>query len=142
MALVYATVDDLLADNWLEQAPPGNVEALLRSASRLVRAATRTAIYDVTPAGLPVDSDIAGAFRDATCAQVAAWVALDVDPTAGAGAVTSSTTTSSIGSASITREARAGQDDERAASVHQLVPDAAEHLDAIAYLIGSQPITW
>jgi len=78
--LVYATTDDLTG--WVNPAP-ANTGALLRAASALVRRATLTAIYDTDDDGAPSQDFAWAAFRDATCAQVAAWVAADVDPAAG-----------------------------------------------------------
>lgn len=105
MPLVYATPDDLTA--WTGQPAPDNAVQLLRAASMLVRGATRTAVYQTTPAGLPRDADVAEAFRDATCAQAALWDTQGIDPdnpTAGPRVAQSK----SIGSASVTY-ADAGQ---------------------------------
>jgi hypothetical protein len=80
MVLIYAATADLTT--WTEAAAPANATQLLRSASLLVREHTLTAYYDVDPAtNLPSDPDIKQAFSDATCAQVAMWVAAGIDPT-------------------------------------------------------------
>lgn len=143
MALTYATTDDLIGPGWVDGDTPTNVDALLAAASRMVRAATKTAVYDTTPTGAPSDPDLAEAFRDAVCAQVAAWVATGVNPTAGPGAVGSSTiAASSIGSGSVTRAARAGQDEARADSLTALVPEAAAILADITALANAQPTGW
>ena len=79
--LVYATADDLTT--WGLTPTPANAASLLRSASLLVRRATLTTRYAADTAGAPTEPVTIEAFRDATCAQVAAWAAADIDPTAG-----------------------------------------------------------
>ena len=98
--LIYATSAELTT--WLGVAAPANATTLLRSASILVHRATLTAIYDVDAAGLPTDADQLAAFRDATCSQVATWIALALDPAKGAAGAAKVVTSKSIGSASIT----------------------------------------
>jgi hypothetical protein len=69
----YATVEDLA--EWTQSTPPDNALTLLRSASlEVAKACNRNPYVDV-----PSDTDVAP-LRDATTAQVAAWVALGVDP--------------------------------------------------------------
>jgi hypothetical protein len=80
--LTYATIDDLEA--WVQADVPDNADLLIRSASMLVRRATASSYYDADTAGKPSDVDIAQAFSDATCAQVACWIALDINPAGGA----------------------------------------------------------
>lgn len=87
MVLVYAEAADLSASPWMLSSPPDNAARLIASASNLVRTATRSAVYDVDPAGKPSDTEVLAGFRDAVCAQVTTWIAADIDPTqAGAGA--------------------------------------------------------
>ena len=81
MVLVYADATALTA--WTGQAAPANATQLLRSASMLITSATVASVYGVDDAGLPSDATVLEAFRDATCAQVAYWVAAGVDPAAG-----------------------------------------------------------
>lgn len=69
--IVYATTQDLAA--WVD-TEPDNVDALLRSASLRVARACNVSPYDT-----PADSAVIP-LRDATCAQVASWAALDIDP--------------------------------------------------------------
>jgi len=79
----YATTSDLAA--WLQAAPPAGSARLLARATEVVDSATVSAVYDVTGADeLPSDATVAGAFRDAVCAQVEAWQANGTDH-AGAG---------------------------------------------------------
>ncbi|WP_404285428.1 hypothetical protein [Glutamicibacter arilaitensis] len=78
---IYATAADV--QEWTGQAPPDNVVPLLRSASALVEEATMMAVYPVDNDGLPRRTADGDAFRDATCAQVAYWVANSLDPSAG-----------------------------------------------------------
>lgn len=81
--ILYATLDDLLTgpQPWLTD-DPGNLDQLLRSATLLVAvAAGRNPYTDPTSTGAE-----AAALRDATCAQVAAWVRGGVDPSGGGAA--------------------------------------------------------
>lgn len=101
--LPYATLTQL--DAWMSDTSPVNAESLLRSASILVRRATLTAVYTTAPTE---------ALADATCAQVAAWSALGIDPAKGAADSGKAIAQKSIGSGSIqyavyakTAEARA-----------------------------------
>ena len=124
--LVYATVEDLTAE--LGATTPEDPAPYLRAASALVRQATRRAVYDTTATGAPSDPDVAEAFRDATTAQVRAWVELGVDPRNGPAGVTGAPQSSSIGSASVTYGAREGADVDRIATLSELVPAAADFL--------------
>jgi hypothetical protein len=78
--LIYATSSDLA--NWTQQAAPANAATLLRSASLLVRDATKVCYYAVDSNNLPTDATILQAFKDATCCQAAFWAANGIDPTA------------------------------------------------------------
>jgi len=86
VSLVYATSTDLVDGSWLASAP-ANADRLLASASRMIRVATITSRYQVDATGGPLDATLITAFRDAACAQVAAWVTAGIDPavTAAAG---------------------------------------------------------
>lgn len=79
----YATLEDLA--RWLglfdalgepdpTQLPPQATERMLSRASAQIQRATVTSVYNADEAGLPEDDDIVDAFRDATCAQVEAWL--------------------------------------------------------------------
>ena len=68
----YATEQDLA--NWLTVSNPDNAVSLLRSAMIRVARACNLDPYQ-TP-----DPSITDPLRDATCAQVASWVALGIDP--------------------------------------------------------------
>lgn len=96
--MTYATITDLA--DYIDPIPD-NAELLLARASRLVDRALMCAVYDVDGTGMPTDERIAGALRDATCEQVAAWVAGGEDGTGAAGQYQSV----SIGSVSLTRGA-------------------------------------
>lgn len=98
--LIYATADDLT--EWTTNAPD-DVDPMLRMASGMVRHQTRAARYYVDPSGKPSDPDILRAMRDATCAQVAFWVAADIDPTsAGVGKTEKVVASKSRGDRSVT----------------------------------------
>lgn len=85
-------------------APPGlydgyteqELDSLITRASMLMRRATRTAFYAVDASGMPTGEKILRAFREATAAQVQAWVEAGVarDLSTG-GANTSATVRSS-----------------------------------------------
>lgn len=79
--LIYATADDLTdgATPWLSVAPT-NAGSLLRSASLIVSRETKSAFYDTDSDGYATDTVTREAFRQATCAQVAGWVTLGIDP--------------------------------------------------------------
>lgn len=98
--LIHADKDAL--KNWMDAEPPSNALLMLRSASILVTRATLTACYDVNASGHATDPDVVEALRDATCSQVALWIAASVDPTAGAAQPAATPVSSkSIGSGSI-----------------------------------------
>lgn len=133
--LTYATVDDLTV--WTGQVAPDNAVQLLRSASGLVRRSTVTAVYTVTPSGAPSNPDVADAFRDATCAQAAAWAAAGIDPVGGAAGVASERvpTSSSIGGASVTYGTTGDAAAARTAALTELCDEAA-YLLAEAGMLG------
>lgn len=139
----YATFADAIAYDPMADWPE-NTHRLLASASRLVRSATRTAIYDADATGMPSNVDLKAAFVEATCAQALAWVILGVDPTAGPASITGAgvATSKSIGKASISYAApRAAAVDEAAATVTTLVPDALWCLESAGLTIG-QASAW
>lgn len=131
---VYATAEDLAAAPWSTPTTAG-VDRLLATASRLVRRATMTAIYHTDADHLPTDEDLREAMRQATCAQVATWLAVKVDPLAGGAQASAVLTASkSLGSGSISYDTSA------AGSVNaaQAKADAATSLGMDAYLILSE----
>lgn len=80
------------------------LKRLLRIATGRVRHATRRAMYSVTPNGLPADDDLRDALRDATVAQVYAfleWGLAEAVITGGMG-VEATVSTASINGASVT----------------------------------------
>jgi hypothetical protein len=129
MPLTYATTADLSDfTDTPEEDLPAKHERWLTLASALVRDATRTAVYDTEPSGAPSDSDVADAFTNATCAQVAAWMDLGVDPTTGPGGVDPGVVESSgIGGATV-KWSSSAQATAKAATVDELVPEAMLYL--------------
>ena len=121
---VYADGDDLAAWMGLDD-PPDGATPKLRSAAIAVRKATLLAVYAVDTAGLPTNTDVLDAFRDATCAQAAALITAGIDTLGGPAAATGPVTAQSIGTASITYATAATTADTRAAL-------AAGHLTAEA----------
>ena len=106
--LVYAVADDLEA--WIQDDVPDNTTQLLRSASVLVRQATRCDYYNVDSNGKPSDATVLQAFEDATCCQAAMWIKAGIDPTGSVASVVGATgvvTSSGIGSGTVTRNASA-----------------------------------
>lgn len=86
--MIYATREDLAIwlgyvvdpevdppDPDLSKLPAQADLRMLKRASLAVSKATMTAVYDVDADGLPEDDQVAEALRDATCAQVEAWLA-------------------------------------------------------------------
>lgn len=80
MVLVYAASTDY--QTWTGNTPPANMSTLLRSASLLVREATRNCFYAVDTNGYPTDATTKQAFNDATCSQCSFWIANSIDPQA------------------------------------------------------------
>ena len=118
MSLSYATPDQL--------ADGADVQ-YLAEASRLVRAATRNDLYDVSPAGAPTDPGLIDGFAEATCLQVRAWIVLGLDPVAGKAGMDSSVVSASVNGASVSYGS-AGQDEAAAESLDCLVPAALDVL--------------
>lgn len=77
--MAYATHAQLT--DWIgsSQTVPEQPESdrLLERASTLIDRATVAAIYDTDANGIPSADDIIQVFADATCAQVAYWIATD-----------------------------------------------------------------
>lgn len=76
--MAYATAADLAASDFLPAgltAPVGaDAARLLSRASRMVDSLLRRAVYDVDADGLPTDTGVIAAVRDATCAQACWWL--------------------------------------------------------------------
>lgn len=132
---VYATTADLAG--WMSPAAvPDNAGALLRTASGLVRAETKLAIYTTDADGYPTDTVIRAAFRDATCAQATFWSVSKIDPTLGAAGVTPLPVSKSIGGASISYSLYASTAEARANAAGALSPDAFFILEDAGLLGG------
>lgn len=133
---VYATEADLSA--WMSPAAlPANAGALLRTASGLVRAETKRAVYATDTAGYPTNTAIRAAFRDATTAQAAFWAVSKIDPTLGAAGVTPLPVSKSIGGASISYSLYASTAEARANAAGALAPDAFFILEDAGLLGGT-----
>ena len=136
---VYATPSDLA--DWLPDPAPVTVATLLARASRRVRRATITAVYDADTDGLPTNPHLRDAMRDAVCTQVATWVALGIDPVKGAADTVSTVASKSLGSASITYATNATAAQARADAATTLCPDALMIL-AEAGLLSWSPVAY
>jgi hypothetical protein len=133
---IYADTDDLTA--WMSPAAvPADAAGLLRSASFLVRAETKKAVYATDADGYPTDEALLGAFRDAVCAQAAFWAASSIDPALGAAGVQPLAASKSIGGASIAYSVYAATAEARANSAGALGPDAFYILEDAGLLAGS-----
>ena len=136
------TVPSMLAQpadlaSWTQQPVPANAASLLRAATLLVLEAAGSAYYAADPAtGLATDPGTAAALRDATCIQAAAWAAMGVDPSRGGVADAKVVAEKSIGSARIVYANAADAEAAKAASLRNLVPDAARLLQ-LNNLLGS-----
>lgn len=71
----YATNEQLT--NFLGYPAPEDAARLLVRASELIDDYTITAVYNVDSDDQPTDATVAGAFADATCAQVEYWLTAD-----------------------------------------------------------------
>lgn len=136
--LVYATPSEL--STWMGIPAPDNATKLLRVASTRVAHATQADIYDIAPNGLPKDSDLAEALRDAACAQAERWAGLDVDPVAGAGGLAKQVVSSSIDGASYSTNG-AALDAAKAEAAEGLCADALTILRN-AGLASNQVMSW
>lgn len=130
MAVVYATSEDLAAAPWSVSPLPANVDRQLAYASRLVREATRTAVYATDTTGAPTDAAVVAGFRDAVCAQASAWAALGITDPAAEGASTSGGVIASKGLAprSISYAGTEGKAAERARITRGLTDEAAGYI--------------
>ncbi|WP_157978672.1 MULTISPECIES: head-tail connector protein [Nocardia] len=138
--LTYAAPDDLM-DGWLDEEPEeAEATRLIRAASILVRKATRCDIYEVDPAGLPVDLDILHAMRDATCAHASMWLRAGIDPDAGTAGRTVAIKSQTADGGSVTY-ADGPQIGEIAASLRALSSQALDILRN-AGLASTRPSTW
>lgn len=68
MARQYADAAALSTYPGGSAVPAENVDALLRTASRVVDQLLRGVVYQVDAAGMPTDPDVGQALSDATCA--------------------------------------------------------------------------
>jgi hypothetical protein len=138
MPIVYAT-DDALTD-WIGVTPDTSqdVPTLLRQASILVGRACRNDLYDVDSSGKPSDPDLVEAMRDATCAQVEAWLAVGVDPVAGVGGLTAVKTETTVDGATVKYDtvAVAAAAQAKVASVDTLNPTALAILRSVGLASG------
>lgn len=126
----YATTQDYAT--YLGSVPPG-VDLLLARATRLVDEALLSAVYAVDDDGMPADSAVRSALRDATIEQAAYWVATGED---GSGA-TAEYANVSIGSVSLGR-AQAGAGGGGSGAARSLAPQAYQILSQ-AGLLGHAP---
>lgn len=141
--LLYATPADFNALGTADLSVP-EINRLLGAASRLVRDATRAAIYDTDSAGKPSDPDILAAFVEATVLHARALLDAGItNPAAGATAgATATVSSASILGASITYaagwSAASGSTvtDDRAALLATLCPDAVWALESAGVFPG------
>ena len=122
---LFATAEEYAT--YANEAPPANIDRLLRIASAWVQDTVKRAHFTVTKDGDPKDPRIVEALRDATCEQVYVWAQNGVEPgkQSDRGAVTSS----SIGDASISYETDSVVRD-RALIASAIAPTALTILDA------------
>lgn len=133
MALtVYATPSDLAS--WLQGSPPTTVVPLLRSATFVIAEACARNPYSDTPTGTD-----AAVLRDATCAQVAAWVALGINPDAVGIDGPAPVKKSSILGADIEYDTKAAVE-ARSQAARELAPQAESILDAAGLLWVPKPL--
>lgn len=140
---VYATSSDLDAYATTEGVTvPAGAAGKLRSASRLIRHETKTARYTADTAGLPTDTALLAAFRDATCAQALYWAGLGIDPVKGAAGVRPIAAQKSIGGTSIGYQVYASTAEANANAASVLGPDAWYILDDAGLLNQPPEVSW
>ena len=130
--------------NFYDDVEDHELERLLTHASRLVRKATRRAVYNTDPAGNPTDADTIETFREATCLQVEAWVQAGVHKdiaTGGAQQPVQLTSTSENGAS------LSFNHDAATAAKHHLLsgglaPTVELLLDTEGYLTGPVGVRW
>jgi hypothetical protein len=136
VARVYATSADYQA--YSGQAPDSDTARLLARASQFLDAQVfRLAVYNANATtGMPTDTAVIAAFRDATCAQVEWWAG--VGDSTGASAAGYSTV--KIGTAHLTRTASSpGGMDSPARQVAPAVWDLLNSPDLVdVFRIGAQ----
>lgn len=137
----YAVAGDLAADPWGLTVPEETAPGLIARASRLIRRATITAVYDARDDGLPVLETLRDAFRDAVCSQVETWVKLSIDPSQGAADGGKVISSKSRGSASVQFSVQASTTEARARAATSLSSDALFILHE-AGLAGGSPGTY
>lgn len=127
--LVYAAPEDMPGP------PPENADEVLLLASGLVYEATVTAFYRTDSSGMPSDPYVRSLFKKATVAQAQHWASLDIDPTQGSIGATSEKriSTKAIGSASVSYDVRAAQDNV-AARIESLTSLCATAMAILALL--------
>lgn len=107
---VYADTTDLA--NWLGAAPPDNATRLLARASSVIDDALLTAVYATGADGMPTDSAVIAALRNATCAVVEWW-----ESTGDELGSTVDWQSASAGDVSISRNSNSGSTQVRADSL-------------------------
>lgn len=131
MGRVYATSSDYAT--YTGATAPSGIDRSLAAASLLVETEMlRTAVYDTDDDGLPTDTDVIEAMRDATCAQAEYSRAQGDANLVGAGQVSAF----SIGGLSVTKGASSVQ--SRSPWPSTWSPVAIRILDA-AGLLGTAP---
>jgi hypothetical protein len=130
--MAYATRADLAAWVGSSQTLPDTTEQdrLLERASTIVDGLLVAAVYDVDSDGNPIDTDVAAALSDATCAQVEWW--LESGDELGASASWASV---SIGSVRL-----GGGQGESGASAPAAAPRATSRLQLAGLLPGTPAI--
>lgn len=113
----YATTADYA--EYLGVVPPAGVDLLLARATRLIDQAIMSAVYDVDDDGMPTDSAVRSALRDAVVEQAAYWVQTGED---GVGA-TGEYAKVAIGSVSLERP-QAGAGGPGSGAARSLAPQA------------------
>ena len=120
---------------------PANLAQLLHAASLAVREYTAIIFYRTDGSGIPVDSILSAAFRDATCAQAQAMDALGIDPAMGGAIQPNTAASKSISGASVSyttsEQQTAAQLREQVAN--GLAPIAIRILRASGAMLLTQP---
>jgi hypothetical protein len=125
---IYATSDDLTSGGWVT-TPPADVDRYLRAATFAVAEACNRSPYDDAPT-----DTTATALRDATCAQVAGWLALGIDPDRQGVDGPKAVKSSKILTGSVEYDTSATADAIKSLAEGELVPQAEAILQAAGLL--------
>lgn len=132
--LVYATSAELMI--YMGGSGPANAAALLRSATGVIRKATKFAVYGIGSDGYASDATVRAALRDATCAQVEFWHELEYNAKLGAAGAEPIITAEAVPGGSVSYFVDPDLAKEALNLVDKLAPLARDELAAVPGLLS------